>query len=121
MKQFDVELMEQVQKTNTMDPLAGHIRGQVIDLDGDGVRNTRVSIHELDRFAYTDDKGNFSLINLPPALYTLIAESEGLYSRAIMPDVAVERGDNPGYTIIMCPQYMRMRPGRRRGAFAMQM
>jgi Carboxypeptidase regulatory-like domain len=103
-----------------MNPRLGHIRGRVLDMDGIGIRHSRVWIRENGRFTYTDENGNFVLINVVPALYSLIAESEG-YSQAIFTDAPVESGDNPGYVFVMHPRYSRFRVERRRGALAFQM
>jgi Carboxypeptidase regulatory-like domain len=102
-----------------MDPRLGHLRGKVLDMDGIGVPHSRVWIRETGRCAYTDEKGNFVLINVPPAVYSLIAESEG-YSQSVFTDLPVEAGDNPGHVFVMYPQYARTRLERRRGALAFQ-
>ncbi|HMD68439.1 MAG TPA: carboxypeptidase-like regulatory domain-containing protein [Chitinivibrionales bacterium] len=105
--------------TSGMDPKLGHIRGKVLDMDGSGIGHSRVWIRETGRCAYTDGNGNFVLINVPPAVYSLIAESEG-YAQSVLTDVPVEAGDNPGYLFVMYPHYARSRVDRRRGALAFQ-
>jgi protocatechuate 3,4-dioxygenase beta subunit len=102
-----------------MDPRLGHIRGKVLDMDGDGIRHSCVWIRETGRCAYTDENGNFVLVNVSPGMYSLIAESEG-YSQSVFTDVPVEAGDNPGHIFVMYPQYAHSRVGRRRGALAFQ-
>ena len=91
-----------------MDPCLGHVRGRVVDLDGRGILNGRVWIRETGRSTYTDESGNFVLVNVPPAVYSLVAESEG-YAQAVITDVPVEIGDNPGNLFVMYPQYSRSR------------
>jgi hypothetical protein len=104
-----------------MDPQLGHVRGRVTDMDGYGIRHSRVWIRETGRGTYTDRDGNFVIINIVPALYTLIAESEG-FSQSTLIDVPVESGDNPGRNFVMFPNYNhrfnRSRIGRRRGVLA---
>jgi hypothetical protein len=78
-----------------------------------------VWIRETGRCAYTDENGNFVLINVPPAVYSLIAESEG-HAQSVFTDVPVEAGDNPGHIFVMYPQCARSRVERRRGALAFQ-
>jgi hypothetical protein len=103
-----------------MDPNLGHVRGKVLDMDGNAIRHSRVWIRETGQCTYSDDHGNFVLINVAPAVYSLIAESEG-YSQSVSADIPVEGGDNPGHLFVMCPQYARSRIDRRRGALAFQM
>jgi hypothetical protein len=102
-----------------MDPKLGHVRGKVLDMDGAGLRHSRVWIRETGLSTYTDEKGNFVLINVTPSICSLIAESEG-YSRSVLTDIPVESGDNPGHIFVMYPQYARSRVDRRRGALAFQ-
>ncbi len=105
--------------TSGMDPRLGHIRGKVLDMDGTGIGHSRVWIRETGRFAYTDGNGNFVIINVSPAVYSLIAESEG-FSQSVLTDVPIEAGDNPGHLFVMYPHYARSTVGRRRGALAFQ-
>ena len=104
-----------------MDPQLGHVRGKVFDMDDNGISHSRIWIRETGRSTYTDRQGNFVMINIVPAIYTLIAESEG-FSQSVMPDMPVIVGDNPGFLFLMCPHYSRhynrSRIGRRRGALA---
>ncbi len=102
-----------------MDPRLGHVRGKVLDMDGGPIRHCRVWIRETGHCTYSDDCGDFVLINVVPAVYSLIAESEG-YSQSVSADVPVEGGDNPGHLFVMYPQYTRARIDRRRGALAFQ-
>jgi hypothetical protein len=118
MRYFDSEDAMNEGKSG-MDPQLGHVRGKVLDMDGYGIRRGRVWIRETGRSTYTDRDGNFVIINVVPALYTLIAESEG-YSQSTLIDVPVESGDNPGRNFVMFPTYTRARSGRPRGAFAFQ-
>jgi hypothetical protein len=118
MRYFDSEDSMNEGKSG-MDPQLGHVRGKVLDMDGNGVRHSRVWIRETGRSIYTDRNGNFVIINVVPALYTLIAESEG-FAQSVMPDMPVISGDNPGFLFVMYPNYNRhynrSRVGSRRGA-----
>jgi hypothetical protein len=104
-----------------MDPQLGHVRGKVFDIDGCEIRRCKVWIRETGRGTNTDREGNFVIVNIVPALYTLIAESEG-FSQSTLIDVPIESGDNPGRNFVMFPNYNRhynrSRVGRRRGALA---
>lgn len=111
----DVDAREMVTTLSGMSPALGHIRGRVTDMDGYGLGQSRIWVRETGRCTYTDSKGNFVLINVVPAVYSLVAESEG-YSPATMVDVPIEGGDNPGHNFVMFPNYNRMRFGRRHGA-----
>ena len=102
-----------------LNPMLGHVRGKVLDMDGAGLRHSRVWIRETGLCTYTDEMGNFVLINVVPSICSLIAESEG-YCRSVLTDVPVESGDNPGHVFVMYPQYARSRVDRRRGALAFQ-
>jgi hypothetical protein len=77
-----------------------HVRGRVTDINGNGLRRSRVSIVENGRSAFTDPNGNFELIDISPGMYTLIAESEE-YPVSILADVIVECGDNTGHMFVM--------------------
>ncbi len=89
-----------------LNPMLGHIRGKVTDIDGKGLKHSRIWIRETGRSTYTDNYGNFVLINVVPAIYTLIAENEG-YTQAVLTDISVESGDNPGNRFIMHPKYSK--------------
>jgi hypothetical protein len=115
MEFVNADLRETAVKLSGMDPRLGHVRGTVMDMDGYGLGHSRIWVRETGRSTYTDAKGNFVLINVLPAVYSLVAESEG-YSPSTMVDVPVESGDNPGHNFVMFPNYNRMRYGRRRGA-----
>jgi|GEM_PF-2848416 hypothetical protein len=102
-----------------MDPRFGHVRGRVLDITGAGLQNSRVWIRETGRCTYTDASGNFVLINVPPAVYSLVAESEGC-SQSVYADVPIEAGDNPGHVFVMIPHYVRSMGERMRSAPAFQ-
>jgi hypothetical protein len=116
----NVDIHEMTLKLSGMNPVLGHIRGRVTDIDGYGISHGRIWIRETGRCTYTDSRGNYVLINVPPAICTLIAESEG-YSQSTLVDIHVESGDNPGNNFIMFTKCNRLRPGRRRGALAFAM
>ena len=109
------EMQETAEKRSGMDPRFGHVRGRVMDMDGNGLGHSRIWVRETGMSTRTDSYGNFVLINVLPAIYSLVAESEG-YSPSTMVDVPVESGDNPGHNFVMFPNYYRLRTGRRRGA-----
>jgi hypothetical protein len=108
---------EMVASLSGMNPFLGHVRGRVMDMDGYGLMHSRIWVRETGRCTYTDSDGNYVLINVVPAIYSLVAESEG-YSPATLVDVSIENGDNPGYNFVMFPHYHRTRLGRRQGALA---
>lgn len=107
--------------TSGMDPQLGHVRGKVTDLDGYGLGRSMVWIRETGQCTYTDSEGNFTMTNIVPAQYMLIADCES-YSQTTQVDVRVEAGDNPGINFVMPPSYChgynRSRIARRRGALA---
>jgi hypothetical protein len=74
----------------------GHIRGRVADIDGCDIGGCKVWIRENGRSAYSDGSGNFTMINIKPALYTLVVECEG-FSPFVIADLPIEPGDNPGH------------------------
>jgi protocatechuate 3,4-dioxygenase beta subunit len=111
------ELQETAEKHFGMDPQRGHVRGRVVDMDGNGLGHSRIWVRETGLSTRTDEKGNYALVNVLPAIYSLVAESEG-YSPSTIVDIPVEKGDNPGYNFVMFPNYNRQRIGRRRGALA---
>jgi hypothetical protein len=119
MRKLDYEAPMNEGKTG-MDSQLGHIRGKVLDIDGNGVSRCRVWIRETGRGTCTDKDGNFVMINVAPAIYTLVAESED-HSLATLIDVPVITGDNPGFLFVMFPQYARSRRGRAQGALAYQL
>ena len=102
-----------------MDPQLGHVRGKVFDMDDNGISHSRIWIRETGRSTYTDRQGNFVMINIVPAIYTLIAESEG-FSQSTIIDVPIECGDNPGRNFVMFPTYARTRSDRPFGVLAFQ-
>ena len=81
---------------NQLDHTMGHIRGKVIDIDGKEIEGSKIWIRETGHSTYSDRYGNFVLINIPPALYTVVIEHEG-YSLSVTPDLPVLLGDNPGH------------------------
>jgi hypothetical protein len=111
------EMQEKAGKLSGMDPRLGHIRGRVTDMDGNGLGHSRIWVRETGRSTRTDSRGNFVLINVVPAIYSLVAESEG-YTQSTIIDVPIESGDNAGNNFVMFRNYNRMRMGRRRGALA---
>jgi Carboxypeptidase regulatory-like domain len=111
------DVRETAEKLSGMSPRLGHVRGKVTDMDGNGLGHSRIWVRETGRSTRTDSHGNFILINVVPAIYSLVAESEG-YTQATLIDVPIESGDNPGHNFVMFPCYNRMRTGRRRGALA---
>ena len=102
-----------------IDPRLGHVRGRVTDVAGYGLGHSRIWVRETGQNTYTDPEGNYVLINVLPAIYSLVAESEG-YSPSTIIDVPVESGDNPANNFVMFPSYNRTRIGRARGALAFQ-
>lgn len=120
MRHFDSKGMVD-EGTSGMDPQLGHVRGKVVDLDGYGLGRSMVWIRETGQSTYTDSEGNFTMTNVVPAQYMLIADCEG-YSQAMQVDIHVEAGDNPGINFVMLPSYYhcyhRSRIARRRGALA---
>ncbi len=106
-------------QTSGMNPTLGHIRGRVVDMDGSAIGHSRVWIRETGRGTYSDDCGNFVIINVPPAMYSLVSECQG-YSQSVLTDVPIENGDNPGHVFVMYPHYVRSRMERKRGSLAFQ-
>jgi hypothetical protein len=98
------------QVLNQLDHTMGHIRGKIIDINGKEIEGSKIWIRETGQSTYSDKYGNFILINIPPALYTVIIEREG-YSPSISPDLPVMIGDNPGHLFTLCswdnPKKMR--------------
>lgn len=91
-----------------LDHTMGHIRGKVIDIDGDAIEGSKIWIRETGQSTYSDRNGNFVLINIPPALYTVVIEHEG-YSLSVMPDLPIFLGDNPGHLFVLCSCAIAMR------------
>ena len=77
-------------------PGLGHIRGRVLDIDRKGVPWCRVWIRETGKSVYSDFAGNFVMINIIPAFYTIIVDCDG-YSPSVFPDLSIEAGDNSGH------------------------
>jgi len=74
----------------------GHIRGKIVDIDGHGIDGCKVWIRENGQSAYSDDSGNFAMINIKPTFYTIVVECEG-FSPFVITDLPIEPGDNPGH------------------------
>ena len=74
----------------------GHIRGKIVDIDGNGIGGCKVWIRENGQSAYSDASGNFAMINIKPTLYTIVVECEG-FSPFVITDLPIEPGDNPGH------------------------
>ena len=84
-----------------LDHTMGHIRGKITDINGKEIEGSKIWIRETGQSTYSDKYGNFVLINIPPALYTVVIEHEG-YSLSIMPDLPIFIGDNPGHLFVLC-------------------
>lgn len=87
-----VSLSDQSRLDHTM----GHIRGKIIDINGKEIEGSKICIRETGQSVYSDAYGNFVLINIPPALYTVVVEHEQ-YSLSVTPDLPIFIGDNPGH------------------------
>ena len=85
-----------------LDHTMGHIRGKVIDIDGRTVEGAKLWIRETGQNTYSDKNGNFVIINIPPALYTVVVECEG-YALSVMPDLPIGIGDNAGFRFVVNP------------------
>jgi hypothetical protein len=85
-----------------LDHTMGHLRGKTLDIDDKTIQGCKIWIRETGHSAYSDENGNFILINIFPAIYTLIVEHEG-FSPCIAPDVPIGLGDNPGFRFTMIP------------------
>jgi|GEM_PF-1893972 hypothetical protein len=108
MPAINSELQKTAEKRSVMDPRLGHVRGRVTDMDGHGLGHSRIWVRETGQNTLSDAQGSFVLINVLPAVYSLIAESEG-YSQATLIDVPVFNGNNPGCNFILFPTYNRRR------------
>ena len=93
--------LKQEQVVNQLDHTMGHIRGKIIDINGKEIEGSKIWIRETGQSTYSDRHGNFILINIPPALYTVIIEREG-YSPSVSPDLPISLGDNPGHLFALC-------------------
>jgi hypothetical protein len=78
----------------------GHIRGRVIDMDDVGISGCVIFIQETNQVSATDKNGNFVMINIAPAVYTIAVECKG-YFPAIFRKVIILPGDNPGFEFVM--------------------
>jgi hypothetical protein len=86
----------------TLNDALGHIRGKVIDRSGRDLSGCTIWLQETGQFSYSDKKGNFVMVNIAPALYTIAIKHKG-YFHIVLPDIPVEAGDNPGFRFIMHP------------------
>lgn len=84
------------QNISRLDHTMGHIRGKVIDINGKEIEGSKILIRETGQSVYSDKFGNFVLINVPPALYTVVVEHED-FSLSVTPDLPIFLGDNPGH------------------------
>jgi hypothetical protein len=80
----------------------GHIRGTVVAGDGMVIAGCKIRILETNHITQSDEQGNFTMINMMPGCYTILAEYTG-YSVAIAPNTSIEAGDNPGFRFIINP------------------
>ena len=92
----------------SLDHSMGHMRGKIVDIDGRGISGCRIWIRETGQQACADAHGNFVMINILPALYTIVVECLG-YSLSVSPDIPIVIGDNPGFSAVMHALY----PSRR--------
>jgi len=88
------------QNFSRLDHTMGHIRGKITDMNGKEIQGSRVFIRETGHTTYSDKYGNFVLINIPPALYTLAIEHEE-FSLSVTLDFPVLLGDNPGHIFVL--------------------
>jgi hypothetical protein len=98
MEKMEVSLMPD--PVQMLDSAMGHIRGKVVDKNGKQIHGCKIWIRETEQFAYSDMHGNFILINIRPARYTIIAEHMN-YSMSISPDLPIAPGDNPGFRFVL--------------------
>jgi hypothetical protein len=96
---------------NKLDHTMGHIRGKVIDIDGIVIEGSKIWIRETGQSTYSDKYGNFVLINIQPALYTVVIEHDG-YSLSVSPDLPILLGDNPGHLFVLCTCAILQKLGR---------
>jgi hypothetical protein len=84
------------QNISRLDHTMGHIRGKIIDINGKEIEGSKILIRETGHTTCSDKYGNFVLINIPPALYTVVVEHED-FSLSVTPDLPIFLGDNPGH------------------------
>jgi hypothetical protein len=84
----------------TLNGAMGHIRGKVIDLNNNGLFRCKIWIRETGQHTYSDKIGNFILINIAPAIHTIIVEHKG-YSLSTYRDLPIKAGDNPDFRFVM--------------------
>jgi hypothetical protein len=80
----------------------GHLRGKSVTTAGKPLAGCSVSIQETGDSVQSDDNGDFVMINLKPASYTLLAKRPGYY-RCVLHGVRIREGDNPGLRMLMHP------------------
>ncbi|MDD5674195.1 MAG: carboxypeptidase-like regulatory domain-containing protein [Chitinivibrionales bacterium] len=85
-----------------LDPARGHIRGKITDTDKNGIDASLILIREISESTFSDAQGNFVLINIPPAFYTLVIEHEE-YAPLVINDLPIFLGDNPGRVFVLRP------------------
>jgi hypothetical protein len=78
----------------------GHIRGKVVDIRGTAIMGCTICIRETDDISYTDENGNFTMINIVPSVYTITVECNG-YSPCIFFKAPIKMGDNPGFRFVL--------------------
>jgi hypothetical protein len=84
----------------TLNAAMGHIRGKVIDINKNGLFRSKIWIRETGQHTYSDKNGNFILINISPAIHTIVVEHKGC-SLSTYPDLPIKAGDNPDFQFIM--------------------
>jgi len=95
-----VEIKTPRNKAQTLDGAMGHIRGKVIDINNNGLFRSKIWIRETGQHTYSDKNGNFILINIPPAIHTIVVEHKGC-SLSTYPDLPIKTGDNPDFRFVM--------------------
>jgi hypothetical protein len=63
----------------TLAQTLGHIRGKVVDMDEAGIGGCVIYIKGTNQVSATDKNGNFVLINIVPAVYTITVECRGYF------------------------------------------
>jgi hypothetical protein len=87
---------------STLEQALGHLRGKVVACDNKVIIGCKIRIRETDQTVYSDNNGNFIMINIAPGLYSITAECTG-YSPCIFSDASIYAGDNPGFRFVMHP------------------
>ena len=86
----------------TLNAAMGHVRGKVVDGSDRGLSGFRIRVRETGRTTRSDEKGDFVMINLPPASYTFVVNHKK-YSLSVCRVHSVKAGDNPGFRFVMRP------------------